>query len=78
MLHVTLIACGRLKERYLRDAVEEYSKRLSGYVKLDIREVADGPDMMRLLSQCRSYRSFWVSMYSLICCSVFSLTVAMK
>ena len=53
MLHVTLIACGRLKERYLRDAVEEYSKRLSGYVKLDIREVADGPDMMSEASRIR-------------------------
>ena len=53
MLHVTLIACGRLKERYLRDAVEEYSKRLSGYVKLDIREVADGPGMMSEASRIR-------------------------
>ena len=53
MLHVTLIACGRLKERYLRDAVEEYSKRLSGYVKLDVREVADGPDMMSEASRIR-------------------------
>lgn len=53
MLHVTLIACGRLKERYLRDAVEEYSKRLSGYVKLDVREVADGPDMMSEASRLR-------------------------
>jgi 23S rRNA (pseudouridine1915-N3)-methyltransferase len=45
MLHVTLIACGRLKEKYLRDAVDEYAKRLTGYVKLDIKEVQDGPDM---------------------------------
>ena len=45
MLHVTLIACGKLKEKYLRDAVEEYEKRLGRYVKLSIKELPDGPDM---------------------------------
>ena len=45
MLRVTLIACGRLKERYLRDAASEYEKRLSAYVSLKIIELDDGPDM---------------------------------
>ncbi|MCR5746726.1 MAG: 23S rRNA (pseudouridine(1915)-N(3))-methyltransferase RlmH [Lachnospiraceae bacterium] len=44
-MHVTLIACGRLKEAYLRDASKEYSKRLSSYITLDIKELDDGPDM---------------------------------
>ena len=44
MLRVTLLACGRLKERYLRDAVSEYEKRLKGYIDLEIRELTDGPD----------------------------------
>ncbi len=44
MLHVTLIACGRLKEKYLRDAVSEYGKRLKAYIKLTVIELADGPD----------------------------------
>ena len=44
MLHVTLIACGKLKEKYLKEAVREYGKRLSGYVQLSVRELADGPD----------------------------------
>ena len=39
MIKVTLIAIGRLKEKYLSDAVKEYSKRLSGYCKLDIIEL---------------------------------------
>ena len=30
-----------MKERYLRDAIDEYSKRLSRYCKLNIIEVAD-------------------------------------
>lgn len=44
MMHVTLIACGRLKENYLKEAVAEYSKRLQGYVMLKVKELADGPD----------------------------------
>lgn len=39
MIKVTLIALGKLKEKYLRDAVDEYSKRLSRYCKLDIIEI---------------------------------------
>lgn len=39
MIKVTLIALGKLKEAYLRDAVSEYSKRLSRYCDLDIIEL---------------------------------------
>ncbi len=39
MIKVTLIALGKLKEKYLADAVKEYSKRLSGYCKLDVVEI---------------------------------------
>lgn len=45
MLHVTLLACGKLKEKYLRDAVSEYEKRLAAYIKLTVKELADGPDI---------------------------------
>src|SRR5699024_4940311 len=31
----------KVKEKYLRDAIEEYSKRLSKYCKLEIVQVAD-------------------------------------
>ena len=37
----TLITVGKIKEKYLRDAVAEYSKRLSRYCKLEVVEVAD-------------------------------------
>lgn len=40
-MKITLITVGKIKERYLRDAIEEYSKRLQKYVKLEIIEVAD-------------------------------------
>lgn len=39
MIKVTLITLGKLKEKYLRDAVDEYIKRLSRYCKLDIIEL---------------------------------------
>ena len=38
---ITLITVGKIKEKYLRDAIAEYSKRLSKYCKLEIVEVAD-------------------------------------
>lgn len=39
MIKITFITLGRLKEKYLRDAVDEYAKRLSRYCKLDIIEL---------------------------------------
>ena len=39
MIKVTLITLGKLKEKYLRDAVDEYKKRLSRYCNLDIIEI---------------------------------------
>lgn len=40
-MRITLITVGKIKEKYLKDAIAEYSKRLSRYCKLKIVEVAD-------------------------------------
>ena len=40
-MKITVITVGKIKEKYLRDAISEYSKRLSRYCKLEIVEVAD-------------------------------------
>lgn len=40
-MKITLVTVGKIKEKYLRDAIAEYSKRLSRYCKLEIIEVAD-------------------------------------
>ena len=39
MLNITIIAIGKLKEQYLRDASAEYQKRLSASCKLNIVEL---------------------------------------
>lgn len=40
-MKITLVTVGKIKEKYLRDAIHEYSKRLSRYCKLEMIEVAD-------------------------------------
>lgn len=40
-MKITLITVGKLKEKYFTMAVEEYSKRLSRYAKLNIIELVD-------------------------------------
>ena len=40
-MKITVVCVGRLKEKFYRDAVEEYAKRLGKYCKLEILEVAD-------------------------------------
>ena len=41
MLAIQIICVGKLKETYLKEAISEYSKRLSKYIKLDILELQD-------------------------------------
>ena len=40
-VHITIIAVGKLKERFWKDAIAEYGKRLGAFCKLEVREVAD-------------------------------------
>ena len=41
MLTINIICTGKIKEKFFRDAVDEYSKRLSKYCKLNILELPD-------------------------------------
>lgn len=38
---IKIICVGKIKEKYLRDAIEEYKKRISKYTKLEILELPD-------------------------------------
>ncbi|WP_029100532.1 23S rRNA (pseudouridine(1915)-N(3))-methyltransferase RlmH [Brevibacillus thermoruber] len=40
-MQIAIVAVGKLKEKYLREGIDEYSKRLSAYCKLQVVEVAD-------------------------------------
>ena len=40
-MNITIISVGKLKEKYLKQAIDEYSKRLSRYCKLNIIELLD-------------------------------------
>ncbi|KZL93076.1 23S rRNA (pseudouridine(1915)-N(3))-methyltransferase RlmH [Clostridium magnum] len=40
-MNISIISVGKIKEKFLKAAIEEYSKRLSRYCKLDIIEVPD-------------------------------------
>ena len=56
-MNITLVTVGKIKERYFRDAVAEYQKRLSRYCKLDLIEVADEKTPDRLLHQNLSFQT---------------------
>lgn len=41
MLTINIICTGKIKEKYLKDAIDEYSKRLSKYCNIQIIELPD-------------------------------------
>lgn len=41
MLNINIICVGKIKENYLKDAITEYSKRLSKFCNLNITELQD-------------------------------------
>ncbi|WP_430489281.1 23S rRNA (pseudouridine(1915)-N(3))-methyltransferase RlmH [Rossellomorea marisflavi] len=40
-MNITIITVGKLKEKYLKQGIAEYTKRLGAYAKIDIVELAD-------------------------------------
>ena len=43
MLHINLYCVGKVKEQHLRDAIDEYLKRISKYCSISIIELPDKP-----------------------------------
>ena len=41
MISINIICCGKIKEKYWRDAIDEYSKRLQKFAKFNIIEIPD-------------------------------------
>jgi 23S rRNA (pseudouridine1915-N3)-methyltransferase len=40
-VNISIVTVGKLKEKYLKQGIEEYLKRLTAYAKVDVIEVAD-------------------------------------
>lgn len=40
-MNISIITVGKLKEKYLKEGINEYLKRLSKYAKVDVIEIAD-------------------------------------
>lgn len=40
-MNITILTVGKLKEKYLKEGIDEYTKRLSKYCKLQVIEVPD-------------------------------------
>lgn len=43
-MQVELLCVGKVKEKYLRQGIEEYTKRITPYCRIEIVEVEDEPD----------------------------------
>jgi 23S rRNA (pseudouridine1915-N3)-methyltransferase len=43
-MRIKIAAVGKLKEKYLKDALNEYSKRIKAYGRFEVTEVSDGRD----------------------------------
>ncbi|WP_265447598.1 23S rRNA (pseudouridine(1915)-N(3))-methyltransferase RlmH [Acetivibrio straminisolvens] len=52
-MKITIIAVGKIKEKYLREGINEYSKRLSRFCSLEIIEVDDeqAPDNLSSMQE---------------------------
>lgn len=49
MLNITVLCVGTLKEKYLKDAAAEYSKRISGFARLTVSETANDRQLIAKL-----------------------------
>lgn len=64
-MNITIIGVGKIKEKFMREGIKEYSKRLSRYCKLKIIEVADerapenlSPKEMEIIKEKEGERIF--------------------
>lgn len=59
MQKITFLVVGKIKESFYREAVAEYGKRLSRFVKLEIKELAEGASLEteadEILRQIKGY-----------------------
>ena len=44
MIRINVVCIGKIKDKYIKEGIAEFSKRLSKYIKLDITELAEEDD----------------------------------
>ena len=44
MIRINIVCVGKIKDKYIKEGIAEFSKRLSKYIKLDITELAEEDD----------------------------------
>ena len=47
MIHFTVLCVGTVKEKYMREAIDDYRTRLSKYAKVDVIEVPEQPTIQK-------------------------------
>ena len=50
-MKIKVVTVGKLKEKYLKDGIAEYSKRISRFAKLEMIELADEKHQIGPVSQ---------------------------
>ena len=50
-MNIRIISVGKIKEKYIREGLKEFQKRLSSYCRLDIIEIPDQPTPDRASSK---------------------------
>ena len=59
MQKITFVVVGKIKESFYREAVAEYAKRLSRFVRLEIKEIAESATLETeaddILRACKGY-----------------------
>ena len=71
-----IICVGKIKEKFFRDAIEEYVKRISKYTKLEIVEIPDESDFN--LKKERPIVILTISLFSLFINTNFSHIVYIR
>ena len=46
MQKINIVCVGKIKEKFYRDAIDEYLKRLSRFAKVEIKELAEGKNLV--------------------------------
>ena len=44
MIRINVVCVGKIKEKYIKEGINEFLKRLSKYIKLEIIELAEEDD----------------------------------